>query len=146
VKPVVTSRSPFRVRKRIRFSHVDAAGIVFYPRYFELYNEVVEDWFAAALELPFDQLVDRLSAGVPTVTIACEFTAPTRLGEDLDFELRVAELGRSSFALLVDAHAGTELRLRGRSTLVFARLSEHGPLRPQPIPAELRGRMESFLA
>ena len=30
----------------IRFRHCDAAGIVFYPRYFEMMNDLVEDWFA----------------------------------------------------------------------------------------------------
>ena len=30
----------------IRFEHCDAAGLIFYPRFFGLVNETVEDWFA----------------------------------------------------------------------------------------------------
>ena len=30
----------------VRFEHCDAAGIMFYPRFFALVNEMVEEWFA----------------------------------------------------------------------------------------------------
>ena len=33
----------------VQFAHCDPAGIVFYARYFEIINEVVEDWFEDAL-------------------------------------------------------------------------------------------------
>ena len=32
----------------VRFEHCDAAGIIFYPRFFALVNETVEDWFCRA--------------------------------------------------------------------------------------------------
>ena len=31
----------------VRFQHCDPAGIVFYPRYFEMISQSVEEWFAA---------------------------------------------------------------------------------------------------
>lgn len=136
--------SAFRVRKRVRFSHVDCAGIVFYPRYFELYNEVVEDWFAHALGCPFAELMSRYGAGVPTVRIECQFAAASRLGDDLDYALEVVELGRSSFAIEIAALCGDELRMRGGSTLVFAGVSAGHP-RAEPIPAELRHAMRRHL-
>ncbi len=40
---------PFRNDKLIRFHHCDPAGIVFYPRYFVLFHELYEDWFAEGL-------------------------------------------------------------------------------------------------
>lgn len=134
----------FRVQKRVRFSHVDCAGIVFYPRYFELYNEVVEDWFAHALGCPFADLMTRYGAGVPTVRIECQFMAPSRLGDDLDYALEVVELGRSSFTIEITAHCRGELRLRGGSTLVFAGVSEGRP-KAEPIPAALRDAMQGYL-
>ena len=39
----------------IRFQHCDPAGIVFYPRFFEFTNQVVEDWFEEELGLPSHQ-------------------------------------------------------------------------------------------
>lgn len=135
---------PFRVRKRVRFSHVDVAGIVFYPRYFELYNEVVEDWFADALGCPFAQLLGRYAAGVPTVRIGCEFMAASRLGDDLDYELEVTHLGRSSFTIEITARLGDELRLRGSSTLVFASVADGRP-KAAELPPELRQAMSRQL-
>jgi hypothetical protein len=34
----------------VRFGHCDAAGWVFYPRYFEMVSDFVEDWFEDGLE------------------------------------------------------------------------------------------------
>ena len=39
----------FERNKRVRFAHCDPAGIVFYPRYFEMLNELVEA-FRSTLE------------------------------------------------------------------------------------------------
>ena len=35
--------SSFESDKLIRFHHCDPAGIIFYPQYFILFNELVED-------------------------------------------------------------------------------------------------------
>lgn len=35
----------FETDKLIRFHHCDSAGIVFYPQYFVLFTELVEDCF-----------------------------------------------------------------------------------------------------
>lgn len=135
---------PFRAVKRVRFSHVDCAGIVFYPRYFELYNEIVEDWFAEALGCPFAQLFQRFGSGVPTVRIACEFSAASRLGDDLQYELVVTELGRSSFSIEITARCAGELRLKGSSTLVFAQVVDGRP-KSLAIPPDLREAMTRYV-
>ena len=41
----------------VRFAHCDPGGIVFYARYFEMINGVVEDWFEDALEASFSGLL-----------------------------------------------------------------------------------------
>ena len=38
----MNSPAPFAADKPIRFHHCDPAGIVFYPQYFVLFNELVE--------------------------------------------------------------------------------------------------------
>ena len=38
----------FQISTKVRFGDVDPAGIVFYPRYFEMLNAAVEDWFTMA--------------------------------------------------------------------------------------------------
>ena len=59
----------FTTERRVRFADCDAAGIVFFPRYFEMLNGVVEDWFAGPLQTSFRELhVDR-QVSVPTAVI-----------------------------------------------------------------------------
>ena len=40
---------------QIEFNHCDPAGIVFYPRYFEMTNSVVENFFADVVGRSFAQ-------------------------------------------------------------------------------------------
>ena len=44
----------------VLFRHCDPAGIVFYPRYFEMLNDCVEAFLDTELGIPVDILVRRL--------------------------------------------------------------------------------------
>ncbi len=127
----------------VRFQHADPAGMVFYPRYFEMINQVVEDWFAQGLGLDFHKLHTDLGHGVPTVHIEADFKRPSRLGEVLTFALAVQKLGRSSFTLALGATCAGEERLRATAVLAYVGLDE---LRATPIPDELRAAMKPYLA
>ena len=48
--------SQFTKQEKVRFQHVDYAGIVFYPRFLEMLNCLVEDWFEEALDRPFSKI------------------------------------------------------------------------------------------
>ena len=37
----------------VEWGDCDPAGIVFYPRYLEMFNNLVEDWFCDGLKLSF---------------------------------------------------------------------------------------------
>lgn len=134
----------FKVDTLIRFGHTDPAGIVFYPRYFEMINNTVEDWFAEALGVSFGELVEQGSKGMPTVRTECDFIRPSRLGDVLTFELTVAKLGRSSVTLQISAKCQGEERLRALTTLVYADYSSPR-MRAMPIPAGLRDNMVKYL-
>ncbi|MFB9867393.1 acyl-CoA thioesterase [Vreelandella sulfidaeris] len=113
----------FTTQRKVRFQHCDPAGIVFYQRYFEMINSVVEDWFEEVLHHDFNQLHVEGGTGVPTAAIDTEFHAPSRLGERLTFELKVQAIGRSSLTLQITASCGEQKRLTSCSTLVFMDLS-----------------------
>ncbi len=133
----------FRTRRTVEFQHCDPAGIVFYPRYFEWTNSVVEEWFEAGLDEPFADLHLTRRKGVPTARLEAEFGAPSRLGERLDFAVGVRRIGTSSLDLSITAECDGEARLRFASTLVFIDL---GTGRPEPWPDTLRGRFAEFPA
>ena len=126
----------------IEFNHCDPAGIVFYPRYFEMTNSVVENFFREAMDYPFARMMAE-GVGTPTVKIEMEFRAPSRLGEVVDWTLEVRRVGRSSARLRITAHGPgerPELRLRGELTLVFASLRGGGAL---PWPDPIWSRLET---
>ncbi|MEP6869978.1 MAG: acyl-CoA thioesterase, partial [Novosphingobium sp.] len=86
----------FETSTQIRFAHVDGAGIVFYPRYFEILNAAVEDWFAEALGADFRSMHHERGIGVPTVQLNAEFLAPSLLGDELAVRITPRHVGRSS--------------------------------------------------
>lgn len=133
----------FRSTVLVRFKHCDAAGIVFYPRYFEMLNDLIEDWFSQALGWPFDAMHGEGHAGVPTAELECRFLAPSRLGEVLTRELRVLKLGQSSFTLAIrfaGPHDDTRMEVTQRLVCV-----DTGSIAPQPLPDAVREAMSSYL-
>ena len=129
--------------KEIRFHHCDPAGIVFYPQYFVLFNELVEDWFSMELDLPFVRLHAERRLGVPMARVECDFLAPSTMGETLSFRLAVRRLGGSSIMLDVTARGpGDQVRIRATLTLVQVSLETR---RPVPLDASLRDGIARFL-
>jgi 4-hydroxybenzoyl-CoA thioesterase len=128
--------------KLIRFQHCDPAGIVFYPRYMGLLNEVVEDWFSEGVGIGFPELHDRLRLGVPTARLECDFLKPSRHGEVLRFKLWISKLGRSSIDVSVAADYGDQPRLKARLVLVLLDLDTY---RPVPLDEAWRRRFEPYL-
>ena len=126
---------------KVRFAHVDAAGIVFYPRFFEMLNAAVEDWFAMlGRDFRALHLEDRI--GTPTVRLETEFLAPAMLGDELEISLSAVKVGTSSCTYrFVFASAGTE-RLKGEGVLVCMDLeAQRSRPWPEAIAASLRAAL-----
>ncbi|WP_262692788.1 acyl-CoA thioesterase [Kordiimonas aestuarii] len=128
----------FKNDVQVRFAHVDAAGIMFYPRYFGLINDLVEDWFAGGLGTSFRQLHLKEKRAVPTAHIEVDFHAPSKLEDHLVFELSVARLGRTSCDLNIAARCGEETRLSGKLILVHMDMNTGKSL---PWPDALRAEI-----
>jgi 4-hydroxybenzoyl-CoA thioesterase len=106
----------FEFPQKVLFKHCDPAGIVFYPRYFEMINDCIEAFFADALEQPFEEILK--SGGIPTVQISANFKQPSFHGDQLILALYVSEIGRTSFSYRLAAHCGSEYRFEATGTLV----------------------------
>lgn len=124
----------------VEFNHCDPAGIVFYPRYFEMANSLVETFFAEVLDYPFSRIHLQERCAVPTVRLTCVFSAPSRLGDRIAFALDLTRIGRASAGVQITGHCGPELRLTVESVLVWV-----GPDgRPRPWPEAIRAKMTEF--
>ncbi len=125
----------------VEFNHCDPAGIVFYPRYFEMTNSVIENFFGEVLDYPFSRMILQDRCGVPTVRVETDFRAPSRLGDRLDFAVEVRRLGRTSAGFRLEARCGGELRLTADLTLVWVTAN----LKPKPWPDDLRRKITAFM-
>lgn len=133
----------FRSTQLVRFAHCDPAGIAFYPRYFDMLNSVVEDWFAQGLDCPWGpDFMDVRNLRIPSLWIAVEFRRPSRLSETLDFDTWPTRLGRSTIEIAIQGSMNGEARLRAAQTLCII---DYATFRSTPIPEDLRTRMQRFL-
>ncbi len=132
---------PFERQLRIRFAHCDPAGIVFFPQYLVMINNLVEDWVTECLGVPYAELLGRRRTGMPTVSLQCEFTAISRMGEDVKLGLSVERLGGKSLTLQLGCRHGDEQRMSVRQVLVFTSLDTH---RAVDVPADLRAAIDAF--
>ena len=85
------------VRMAVRFGEVDAAGIVYYPNFFDYYHRAFEDFFGTCAGIPYDRLLNDERVGFPAVHVEADFKLPLRHGEVIDVEMTIQRIGTSSF-------------------------------------------------
>jgi len=136
---------PFITKEKVRFGHVDYAGIVFYPRFLEMLNGIVEDWFEEALERPFSKM--HTTNGIPTVDLKVQFRKAARLGEILTKKLWVKNIGGASLLCgfrFEDEEGNTTLE--GEVTLVNIEFSqEKNAMKATPFSEEMRTKIEKYI-
>ena len=133
------SSSPFRREHKIHFSECDPAGIVFYPQYFVMLNNLMEAWFDD-LGIGFEKLIMQRRIGVPSVRIEADFKAVSRMGDAVVLSLAVENMTRSTIVLNLRCESVEgELRMAMRQTLVTTSLETH---RAIPVPEDVRAAIE----
>lgn len=128
----------FERQELVRFGHCDPAGIVFYPRYFEMLNALIEDWFTQGLGVDYAQLLGPRRVGLPTVQLNAEFLRISRMGDVLRQTIAIEKLGRSSLTLRVVFEGADGPRARFAPVLVCTSLQTH---KAQPFPDDLRAAL-----
>jgi len=132
----------FTTERKIRFSHCDPAGIVYFVNFFDMVNGVVEDWFGEAIGFTFNEMHIQRRVGFPIVNTGCEFFRPCHLGDLLVLELSIAKLGRSSIEFAVIGRVEGDEKFRARHKVVLMSLESQRAL---PIPEDLREKMQPFV-
>ncbi|AOM41443.1 acyl-CoA thioesterase [Xenorhabdus hominickii] len=119
---------------KIRFSECDPAGIVFYPQYFVMFNNLLEVWFDKLTPMGYSNYIIKHRFGLPTVHLEAEFKAISRMGDEVFLELKVERIGRKSLTLLHRCIGQKgELRMSVIQTYVTTSLDTHQAI---PIPDE----------
>jgi YbgC/YbaW family acyl-CoA thioester hydrolase len=101
---------PFTIEEYVRWSDVDAAGIVCYGAYVR-FVEIAETELFRAAGIPYGKVFDDFDIWLPRVHFSADFHAPARLDEKLKVSAGVKALGRTSLTLAfwIDDHTGRRI-------------------------------------
>jgi len=129
---------------RIEWGDCDPAGIIFYPRYFEIFDISTTMLIERATGMKkIEYLKAYAIAGHPVVETRAKFRLPTRFGDEVAIESAVVACGRSSFKIEHRlTHAGA-LAAEGFETRVWVARDRDDSTRmkSQPIPPEVVARL-----
>ncbi len=123
---------------RIEWGDCDPAGIIFYPRYFAIFDAATAALFERALGITkFQQLTAFSFAGYPLVTTRAKFLRPTRFGDDAVVDSAI-QFGRSSFTVEHRLSLNGDPCVECTETRVWVVRGEDGALKAQPVPDAVR--------
>ncbi|MBP0624484.1 acyl-CoA thioesterase [Cupriavidus consociatus] len=136
----MTTAHVFKRQHKIHFSECDPAGIVFYPQYFVLFNDLIERWVDTLVPDGYHGVIGARRLGMPTVHLEVDFKAISRFGDQVWLELEVVRVGGKSITLAWRCtDAGGEVRMTATQTIVMTSLDTHLAI---PVPNDLRAAME----
>ena len=128
---------------RIEWCDCDPAGIIFYPRYFEIFDTSTTVLIERALGMnKVEYLKAYAFAGHPVVETRANFRVPTRYGDEVEIETALVACGRSSFKLEHRLSKAGALAVEASETRVWVtrRADDPKKLKSQPIPPEVLAR------
>ena len=131
---------------RIVWGDCDPAGIVYYPRYFEMFDASTTALFERALGMTKFQFVKAYdSLGYPMVDTRARFLLPTRYGDDVVIETVVSEIKRSSFDVRHRLTKDGNLAVEGFETRVWVGRDPADPdrIKAKPLPDEIVAKLKA---
>ena len=117
--PALPSMLTNRKRIRIEWGDCDPAGIVYFPRYFEMFDACTCALFERAGLFKPDMLKAYGIAGIPVVDMKSRFMIPSRFGDDVDVESAVSKWGNSSFVVRHQLFKGEAMAIECFETRVW---------------------------
>lgn len=133
----------FISNKLVRMQHCDAGGVIFTPQYFNIFTEVLEDWFGQELKFSFSSMLGPEKSGSPAMRIAARFMRPSKLGDILSVKLFVERLRQRSAVIQMHAFSEKQSRCSATFHLGFIKLPN---FRLYNWPSEVYERMQLFVA
>lgn len=131
----------FRTTRMLHFGDCDISGTAYFPSYLNILNGVNEE-FWAHLGFPWHKIIWEDGWGTPTVHISSDFSSPSFFGEELQFDLTVLKVGRSSVTIHHEISCKGQKRWASTQVLAASDLKEHCSI---PWPPEVKSALEALL-
>jgi 4-hydroxybenzoyl-CoA thioesterase len=124
----------------VEWGDCDPAGIVYYPRYFEWFDDSTAALFSAAGVANGVMHKAYKIVGIPMVDTRARFLIPSKYEDELTIESTVVEFRRSSFDVRHRLLKNGVLAVEGFETRVWTVRDPDDPerLRSQAIPEEVK--------
>jgi 4-hydroxybenzoyl-CoA thioesterase len=134
---------PFVHVHRVRFDEVDAAGIVYFARFFTWCHDAMEAMLAT-VDGGYVGLVTERRLGFPAVHVEADYAAPLRFGDAVSIAAHVERLGKSSIAMRFELTSASDGDHVATLRHVVA-LTDLDAMRARPLPDDVRGVLEQYL-
>ncbi len=128
---------------RIEWCDCDPAGIIFYPRYFEIFDTSTTALFERVLGMSKIGYLKAFDfAGHPVVETRARFRQPTRFGDDIAIETKLVGCAETGLSLEHRISKGGTLAVEGFETRVWVARDAADPrhVHRRPIPKEVIAR------
>ncbi len=130
----------FCIRRRVEFSDTDLGGIVHFSRFF-VFMEYCEHAYLRSLGAGVDFEIDGHKAGWPRLSASLDFRSPARFEDEIEIELRILRMGRSSLTYGHSLKIGDRLVAEGRISTACCLLDLPEGLKAVAIPQEIADRV-----
>lgn len=127
----------------VEWGQCDPAGIVFNPRFFEMFDVSTWQLIQSLLGVPQQDFPAAYNVvGAPLVDARANFLKPARFGDVIEIASRIGEVRRTSFDIEHRISIGGELAVDGGETRVWAvrDANDADRIRAVAIPADVAER------
>ena len=130
---------------QIQWGDCDPANIVFYPRYFEMFDDSTSIMFETAGFSKQDIVKKYGLVGIPIVGTGAKFYISCTHGDWITIESRIESFKRSSFEVTHKVFKGGELAIEAFETRVLVRRHPDDPdrLKSAPLPEEMVAKFKN---
>jgi acyl-CoA thioester hydrolase len=140
--------SEYRIVRTVEFGETDMAGIMHFSNFFR-WMEACEAAFYRSLGLPLISFVPGNIVGWPRVKASCEYKSPLRFNDQVEVKLLVREVRTRGVIfqfqfrpINAEGQVGPDIAAHGEIVAVCVTADASGKMTAQPIPAEVKAKLE----
>ena len=115
---------PFSKPIKVCFGDIDNAGIVYYPRFLHYFHLAMEEFFTSEMGIDYADVLHKRNLSLPTVHLEVNFRRRLRYGDQINIEVRVISIGRTSITWGYKGYRGVgeeEMVVEGQNITVCVR-------------------------
>jgi len=138
----VVNEVPFTVRRRVKWSECDPAGVVYTGTFSEYVISTAELFYSSLFGAPPQRMKSAMECGTPTRALAFDFQRSLRPDDEFDMTITVTDVRTRTFVLAIDARTldGDVVFLATLTPICIAR----GERRAVEMPEVFRTKLEQY--